>query len=140
MTSLNLENLVGAGQLKREPGDQLEFEGLVRSGRARLDDSKQKSLSIEGRFDLAYNAAHALSLAALRWHGYRPDNRYVVFQCLSHTLGVGPEVWRVLAQCHSVRNTSEYEGFLDLTEQLVRDLIEAASKVLNSVEGLGPVP
>jgi hypothetical protein len=140
MTSLNLENLVEVGQLKREPGDQLEFEGLVRSGRARLDDSKQGSLSIEGRFDLAYNAVHALSLAALRWHGYRPDNRYVVFQCLPHTLGVGPEVWRVLAHCHSLRNSGEYEGFLDLTEHLVRDLIEAASKVLNSVESLGPVP
>jgi hypothetical protein len=39
---------------------------------ARLTDSAKNSNSLESRFDLAYNAAHALCLAALRWHGYRP--------------------------------------------------------------------
>lgn len=38
-----------------------------------------ESLSEEGKFTLAYGAAHALVLAALRWHGYRSDNRYLVF-------------------------------------------------------------
>ena len=139
MTSANLENLVDAGQLKREPGDQSEFDGLVRSGRARLKDARHDTLSLEGRFDLAYNAAHALSLAALRWHGYRSGNRYMVFQCLPHTLGVGPETWRLLTQCHNIRNTGEYEGFLDITEQVVRSLIEAADIVLDHVGHLGPV-
>lgn len=46
------------------------------------------TLAIESRFDLAYNAAHALALAALRARGYRSDNRYVVFQALPHTLGL----------------------------------------------------
>jgi len=39
MISPSLENLVDTGQLKREPGDQKEFDGLVRSGRARLSDA-----------------------------------------------------------------------------------------------------
>ena len=65
---------------------------------ARLQDAAHTELSLEGRFDLAYNAAHALCLAALRWHGYRPVNRYIVFQVLPQTLGLGPEVWRVLAK------------------------------------------
>ena len=51
--------------------------------------------SLESRFDLAYNAAHSLCLAALRWHGYRSANRYIASQALPHTLGLGPEVWRV---------------------------------------------
>ncbi len=50
-------------------------------------DAANTSLSLEGRFDLAYNAAHSLSLAALRWHGYRASNRYIVFQVLPHTHG-----------------------------------------------------
>jgi len=33
-----------------------------------LTDSVKNSNSLESRFDLAYNAAHALCLAALRWH------------------------------------------------------------------------
>jgi len=78
MTSVgtdNLEKLADTGQLKKEPMDQAEFEGLVRSGRARLKDARQESLALESRFDLTYSAAHALSLAALRRHGYRSDSR-----------------------------------------------------------------
>ena len=100
MTSQNLENLVKTGSLKSEPASQGEFNGLLRSAKARLTDAGNASLAIESRFDLAYNASHALALAALRWHGYRSDNRYIVFQCLQHTLDVKPEVWRVLAQVH----------------------------------------
>ncbi len=136
----NLERLVDTGQLKKEPGDQHEFEGLVQSGRARLNDARQETLSIEGRFDLAYNASHALSLAALRWHGYRSDNRYMVFQCLPHTLGVGPEVWRVLAHCHGIRNRGEYEGLFDVEEKLVIDLIQATGTILDSLEKFESVP
>jgi len=66
-------------------------------------------LSLEGRFDLAYNAGHAFRLAALRWHGYRAANRCIVFQVLPHTLGQGPALWRLLAKCHEVRNLGEYE-------------------------------
>jgi hypothetical protein len=139
MTSPNLENLVKSGQLKREEGDQREFDGMVRSARARLIDARKHALSIESRFDLAYNSAHALSLAALRWHGYRSDNRYLVFQCLPHTLGLGPEVWRVLALCHQRRNRGEYEGFLEVDEQLVNDLIEAAGVLDAAVAELRPL-
>jgi hypothetical protein len=87
-TSPELENLVRIGKLKREVGSQRDFDGLVRSGTARLADAARLELSLEGRFDLAYNAAHALALAALRHRGYRSDNRHVMFQALPHTLGV----------------------------------------------------
>ena len=95
MTSAELERLVGIGQLKREPPSRSEYDGLLQSGRARLADAANESLSRDGRFDLAYNAAHALSLAALRRMGYRSDNRYLVFQALPHTLGLAPATWRV---------------------------------------------
>jgi len=136
MTSPNLENLAKAGQLKSEPPDAGEFAGLVRSARARLKDAGNAALAPESRFDLAYNAAHALALAALRWHGYRSDTRFIVFQCLPHTLGVGPEVWRVLSHCHNVRNRGEYEGFLEINEQLVTDLVQAAAVLLGKVDQL----
>jgi hypothetical protein len=61
-----LDNLVRIRQLKAEPAAQAEIDGLVRSGTSRLKDAKTGSLSVDGRFDLAYNAAHAYSLAALR--------------------------------------------------------------------------
>lgn len=82
---------------------------MIQSGLARLRDSRNHALAPESRFDLAYNAAHALCLAALRRCGYRAKHRYIVFQSLPHTLGLGPEVWRVLDKCHQIRNVAEYE-------------------------------
>ena len=104
MRKEELDNLVKIGQLKAEPGTLAEFDGLVDSARKRLADARNESLSSESRFDLAYNAAHALALAALRRCGYRSENRYVVFQSLAHTLGMDAAIWRVLAKCHNQRN------------------------------------
>ena len=65
-----LDKLCGPGKsLRAEPPDAQEFAGLNRSGRKRFADAQNKSNSLEGRFDLAYNAAHALCLAALRCAG-----------------------------------------------------------------------
>jgi hypothetical protein len=134
------DNLAGPGKaLRAEPPDAKEFAGLLRSGETRLKDAGVKSLSLESRFDLAYNAAHALCLAALRWHGYRSSNRYIVFQLLPHTLGLGPEVWRVLSKCHDVRNLGEYEGDLNVDERLVTDLLAACQAVAAKVKGLKPI-
>jgi hypothetical protein len=133
------ENLCGAGNPpKAEPPDANEFAGLKRSVLARLKDAGTTSLSLEGRFDLAYNAAHALCFAALRWHGYRSSNRYIVFQMLPHTLGLGPVVWRVLSKCHDLRNLGEYEGDLNIDERIVTDLIAACRAVAAKVEALPP--
>lgn len=79
MTFQNLLNLVKTGNLKAEAPDRKEFEGLVRSGLLRLVDAQHPVLSLESRFDLAYNASHALELAALRLNGFRSENRYLVF-------------------------------------------------------------
>lgn len=131
------ENLCGPGQpLKAEPPDAAEFAGLKRSGLARLKDAATPSLSLESRFDLGYNAAHALCFAALRWHGFRSSNRYIVFQLLPHTLGLGPEVWRVLSKCHDLRNLGEYEGDLNIDERIVTDLLVACRTVAAKVQVL----
>ncbi|EIM03183.1 MULTISPECIES: hypothetical protein [Rhodanobacter] len=132
-----LESLAGTGKpLVEEPMDSAEFEGLLRSGRARLVDARNASLALESRFDLAYNAAHALCLAALRREGYRARHRYIVFQVLPHTLGLGPDIWRVLDKCHHMRNVAEYEGVLDVEERIVADLVAACEKVADTLAAL----
>lgn len=139
MTSA-FENLTGPGKpLRAEPPDAKEFAGLQRSGLARLDDAIQATLSLESRFDLAYNAAHALCLAALRWHGYRSGNHFIVFQLLPHTLGLGPEVWRVLSKGHDIRNLGEYEGDMNMDERIVTDLIAACQRVAQKLSELAPI-
>ena len=139
MTLEELDNLVKIKQLKVEPPDQAEFDGMVSSAKSRLQDACIEGVSEGGRFSLAYSAAHALALAAMRWHGYRSDKRYLVFQCLQHTVGLENAKWRVLDKCHKQRNLAEYEGHLEITPQLLQELIDITEGLLESVEALGPV-
>lgn len=136
MGNQQLDNLVRIGQLKSEPPAETEIQGLLRSGLHRLEDATREDLSLESRFDLAYNAAHALSLAALRFRGYRSGSRYLVFQCLQHTLDLPAERWRILDQAHRKRNLAEYEGDLDVDEQLVEALMRVAREVAERVNKL----
>ncbi|MGI9282924.1 MAG: hypothetical protein ACR2PX_25290 [Endozoicomonas sp.] len=131
-----LDNLVKINKLKKEPPDAQEFAGMVRAAETKLKDAAISGLSVDSQFSLAYSAAHALSLAALRWHGYRSESRYLVFQCLQHTLDLSRAKWRVLDQCHNQRNLAEYEGHLDINTQLLKELIELSHELLNLVKSL----
>lgn len=131
----SLENLVRSGGLKVEPPERKECEGLMRSATARLKDAQTLSLSFASRFDLAYNAAHAIALAALRLSGYRSDKRYLVFQCLVHTADANKLQVRLFALCHERRNLAEYEGYMNEDEALLAQLLESTSQLLIRVQG-----
>jgi len=138
MTSAELERLAKIGALKRERASGTEFEGLLQSASARLKDAARADLALASRFDLAYNASHALALAALRRLGYRSDNRFLVFQALPHTAGLDDASWRLLSKCHERRNLAEYEGVVDVEERLVDDLVRTAERLLVAVSALSP--
>jgi hypothetical protein len=139
VTSPELERLAERGHLHREPPARQELLGLVEMASARLADAGREDLADESRFDLAYNAAHALALAALRSQGYRADRRYLVFQVLPHTLGSPPGTWRLLAKCHEERNQIEYQGHRRVEEKLLSGLLAAARELLEAVKAL-PLP
>ena len=117
----NLDNLVKVKKLKVEAPDQQEFEGMLNSAKRRLQDSQLEGLS------------------AMRWHGYRSENRYLVFQCLQHTVGLENAKWRVLDKCHHQRNLAEYEGHLEITPQLLKELLSLTAELAVLVEAMGPV-
>ncbi len=139
MTLKELDNLVKIQTLKVETPDQEEFDRMLESAKRCLKDAKVDGLSDEGKFSSAYTASHLLSLAALRWHGYRSNNRYQVFQCLTHTVGFDNVKWRILAKCHNLRNVAEYEGHLEITPQLLEELIGITEELLGLVEAMEPV-
>ena len=140
MSSAELARLAEAGHLQREPPSREEIEGLVRHATARLADAHREELSPESRFDLAYNAAHALALAALRRRGYRTGKRYFVFLALPHTLGTPAATWRLLAKCHELRNRAEYEGLGEIDATLLAGLLAATDELLDAVNALPAVP
>lgn len=83
MGLLQPDNLVRIRQPESEPPSRAEMDGLIRSGNACLQDAQIPTLSIDGQFDLAYNAAHAFAQAALRWYDYRSEHRFTVFNCIA---------------------------------------------------------
>jgi len=131
-----LANLARIGQLKVEARNPAEVLRMLKQAKTRLADAQLAHVSVDGRFASSYGAGHAAALAALRWHGYRSENRFMVFQCLPHTLGWPPHRWRVLDAAHQKRNLSEYEGYLDVEESLVRELIALVSDLIADVEAL----
>ena len=112
------------GKPKAEPPDQSEFDGLVRSAGRKLPDAQNAALSPDSRFILAYDAAHSLALAALRWHGFRSENRYIVFRVLGSTASFPVAKWRFLDNCHQKRNIALYDGDYDEDEPLISELIK----------------
>jgi hypothetical protein len=139
MTLKELDNLVKINDLKAEPPDQAEFNNMINSAKRSLKDAGIDGLSDEGKFVSAYTAAHILSLAALRGHGYRSSNRYQVFQCLVHTVAFDQAKCRMLGKCHNLRNVAEYEGHLEITPQLLKELIGITVELLKLVEALEPI-
>jgi len=138
MASPELDRLVSINVLSAEAPIRAEFEGLLSDAAATLTDAQNASLSPESRFRLAYGAVHSIALAALRWHGYRPRNRQIVFQALAHTLHTPASVWKMLARSHEQRNRREYEGSGEIDERLLRDVIAAGIELLALVQQLQP--
>ena len=131
-----LDNLVRIGQLKAEPRNAQEVTRMLAMAQTRLSDAQLNKLSLEGRFTSAYNAAHTAALAALRWHGYRSENRYTVFQCLTHTLGWPANRWRVLDTAHQKRNLAEYEGYLEVEESTVAEMCALVHGLIADAQAL----
>lgn len=134
--SQQLNNLANAGQLKAEAFAQAEFEGLVFAAKQRLADANNATLADSSRFDLAYNAAHGFALAALRKKGYRPANRYLVFQLLEVTAGLPAARWRVLSKSHDARNLAEYEGHTEVDAKLLEALLAVTKELEGAVDAL----
>lgn len=133
MSIVALENLAKIGQLKAEPASALDIDRLLTMAHKHLDDAKRESNSLEGGFISAYSVGHAAGLAALRWHGYRSENRYQVFQTLQHTVGWTPSRWRLLDSAHNKRNLAEYEGYLEVEPSYLQGLIELVTLLLSDV-------
>ena len=131
---VSLANLEKIEQLKAEPYNQTEFNGLLIAGKKRLKDAQNKTLEFESRFDLAYNAAHSLALAALRRKNYRSTSRYIVFQALQHTTNLSADKWKILSICHNRRNLAEYEGYFEVDEQLLNEMIAVTQSLLDLLE------
>lgn len=108
MGSAELDRLVRTGQLKIEAPAKAELATLLHSGEARLRDASNRSLSI------------VEPLRSRVQRSPRPVTR---------TVGLPSEQWRVLDDAHRKRNAVEYEGVVDIDDQLVEAMLRVATEI-----------
>jgi len=61
-----------------------------------------------------------------------------ILQALEHTLGLPAARWRVLDKAHSARNSAEYEGYFEIDEQLLAEVLKITEIVREKVTALKP--
>lgn len=90
---MTLENLLRIGRIKEHPPDAAEIQKLLAAARRSLKDARVQEISLELRFEAAYNAIMQAALVALMANGYRPDtnqpgHHMTVLQLLPKTMGL----------------------------------------------------
>ena len=110
--------------------------GRVKKFLADLTNPKN-SLSIETRFNLAYDTAHGFLQVALRMMGYRtanaPGHRAVLFEILPILVPGAAASKDSLAHAHGLRNRLEYDSYFEVPTSVVDDMVEQVKSVAEEV-------
>ncbi len=134
---MTLENLIGKG-LQREPTSAGEIHRFLAKIATKLADAQVESVSLESRFDLAYEALLQIGLAALRAHNLRPDSRgghhVLALQTLNTTIGYPREKLRLLDEYRRRRAAALYDGSFEPSQAELDALIATASELRAHLE------
>lgn len=131
---MTLDNLVGKG-LREESTAPEEIQRLLHKASTRLKDATSEAISMESRFDLAYEAILQLAICALRAHGYRPDSRgghhVMALQSLTKTIEYPGQRIRLLDEFRRQRAIGLYDGSFDPTRAEISALLQTAEDLKN---------
>lgn len=123
---MTLENLIGKG-LVREPANAEEMRRFLAKIETKLADANATVVSLDSRFDLAYEALLQIGLAALRANGLRPDSRgghhVMALQTLNTSIGYPRDKLRLLDEFRRQRAAGLYDGTFQPSEVEVSSLI-----------------
>jgi hypothetical protein len=123
---MTLDSLVGKG-LQREPTDAEEIGRFLGKIDKKLADARAPGVSLDSRFDIAYEAVLQTGILALRVHDLRPDSRgghhVLALQTLETTIGFPKAKVRVVDQFRRQRAQGLYDGSFEPSEAEVSELL-----------------
>mgnify|MGYP000453944261 CR=1 FL=1 len=129
---MTLENLIGKG-LQQEPGTAQEIRRFLVKIATKLADAQSRQVSLDSRFDLAYEALLQIGLAALRANGLRPDSRgghhVLALQTLNVTIGFPREKLRLLDEYRKKRAQGLYDGSFEPSQTEVEALVATVKEL-----------
>lgn len=129
---MSLDKLVGRG-LEREPTDRVEVGRFLAKIDRKLADSRSSAISLDSRFDLAWEAVLQIGLTALRASGFRATSQaghqVLAIQTLDKTMGITKDRIRLLETFRKNRSAGLYEGTFDPSRAEVDSLMRAADEL-----------
>ena len=133
---MTLDNLVGKG-LERAPASKEEISRYLAKIRRKIADCRQKTLSLDTRFDTAFAALLQIALAALRANGYRTTSeaghQQTAIQLLPKTIGIERVEIRTLDEYRKKRSSGLYDASFEPSEAEVKAVIESVESLLHSL-------
>lgn len=134
---MTLENLIGRG-LQPEPGSKDEIRRFLVKIETKYADAKEASISLDSRFDIAYEALLQIGLAALRANDLRPDSRgghhMLALQTLNVSIDYPKEKIRLLDEFRRQRAVGLYDGSFVPTQAELDELLLTVGELKSFLE------
>lgn len=127
-----LKQLLAEGRLRPHRSSRREIRDLLRVADRDLKDSAVRAISIDLRFQTAYQAALQLATIVLASSGYRAvgqGHHWTTFNVLPDLLGQEfQEVTDYFDHCRGKRNLSDYDRVGEISEGEAGELLGEARK------------
>jgi hypothetical protein len=134
---MTLQNWANNGWLKKHSTSKQEISQLLEIVDRDLKDARQKKLSADWRFGIAYNAALKLCTILMYIEGYKPEKSLAHYRTLQALpLILGPEKEDdadYLDSCRSKRNVVEYDYVGGATNSDADELISFVKELKTEV-------
>ena len=130
---MNSRDWLASGDLEQRPTTRSEIARLLHLARRNVADAGVEALSLDRRFNTAYEAAYALATVVLRASGYRVKGSSSRHHWLTFTLLpelMGPEAEsrsRYYQSCRRKRHQATYERAGVATPAELHDLLADVS-------------
>ncbi|MDH3576106.1 HEPN domain-containing protein [Thermodesulfobacteriota bacterium] len=134
---MSLKQWLDNGWLRKHITDKQEISNLLQIVDRDLKDAKEKSISQDWRFGIAYNAALKLCAILLAAEGYRPERtlqHYRTILAMPETLGKEKkDDAQYLDTCRKKRNIAEYDQIGIVSETEAEELLKFAKMLRKKV-------
>lgn len=127
---MSLRDWLANGWLTEHETNAGEIRNLLALVDRDLHDARSPELSVDWRFNIAYNAALQLAVISLAAAGYRAvrsgPHHHLAIQSLAHTISLGEDTIRLLDRFRRKRNVAEYDSAGIISEQEASEMFDLA--------------
>jgi uncharacterized protein (UPF0332 family) len=134
---MSLHDWTKNGWLIEHETSRQEILHLLKLAQRDLIDCQNASVSLDWRFNIAYNAALQCANAALAAAGFRASkdsHHYRVINSLEHTIRADGKLISSFDSFRKKRNTSEYDRAGAVSENELEDMIALAKYLYEAVK------